>query len=292
MTSNEDTIVGVLLRSTNSARTSTNLRKVVADINTEAVQVLHNETVLETRATEVCIQKTRIFILQHFNEHRINNNPTTSGVNVLRIQQTRHTSNDHQRRHRSRRQRCSTRQTRRNRNRVVTTSGKVAEGIAVELHRGQQLISTSRRICLRTREGSAGSVGIAVQSRLLETSEVAKDVLIEVVSESICSTIRGQREPIDVRLSGFDVVELEGKIVCLVNDEREIAVIKILSSDLRTASIRADINFRLQNHADCVPHPRDFTKVIGVGDSLGDRRLSERDLYLFAVQDRAEIALA
>lgn len=34
------------------------------------------------------------------------------------------------------------------------------------------------------------------------------------------------------------------------------------------------------------------TSLVGVGDSLGDRRFSERDLYLFAVQDRAEIALA
>ena len=34
------------------------------------------------------------------------------------------------------------------------------------------------------------------------------------------------------------------------------------------------------------------TSLVGVGDSLGNRRLSKRHLYFLGIQDRAEIALA
>jgi hypothetical protein len=40
----------------------------------------------------------------------------------------------------------------------------------------------------------------------LITSEVAENVLVELVLQAIGSTIRCQRHPIDVRLSCFDVV--------------------------------------------------------------------------------------
>ena len=136
MTSNDHTIVGVLVSRTSSAGTSANLWQIARHIHLEAMQVVQDQTVLQTRATEVAIQQTAVFVFQHLNQDWVKHQPAAIGVHLLLIQQTSHTSDDHQRRGSGCWQRSGTGQTWSDWDRMITsrTSGDVGEATFDQLH--------------------------------------------------------------------------------------------------------------------------------------------------------------
>lgn len=51
------------------------------------------------------------------------------------------------------------------------------------------------------------------------------------------------------------------EVISLIDNQREVAVLKILSGNLRTTLIGADIDLRLLDDADAVANTIDFTKI-------------------------------
>jgi len=119
-----------------SAARAIDLYKVVRHVDAEAVQVVQDQAVLQTRATEVAVQQTAVFVLQHLNEDGVNDQPTTLRVNELLIQQTTHTCDHHQRRCSCGRQCGCAGQTWSHRDGVLTSrrSGDVTEATLFQLH--------------------------------------------------------------------------------------------------------------------------------------------------------------
>jgi hypothetical protein len=59
----------------------------------------------------------------------------------------------------------------------------------------------------------------------------------------------------------LDVIHLEGKSISFVDDQSEVFVDDVLSSDLLTTGIRSDGDFRLFDNLYRVTKSRDFTKI-------------------------------
>ena len=293
MTSDDHAEVCRLSRSASSAGTSTDAWSVVRHIDTEAVQVVQDQAVLQTGTTEVTIQQAAVFVLQHLNEHGVNDQPTTLSVNKLLIQQTTHTGNHGQRRHRSSGSASSTGEARGQRNRVTsrTSSGQVAEARTAQLHARQQFVVTSRGNSFSAGSSGTGGVAVSMLSRLLEASQICQHVLVVVVTQAIGSAVRCHLHEVHMRVSSFDVVDLEGVVVSLINNQSEVFVVEVLSSDLSTTSVGLDANLRLLDDFYTIPHVSDFTEVIAIGDVFNGRSFTECKLYLLGIDNWTEVTI-
>ena len=248
VTSNDNTEVGVLVSRTTSLRTSTDLRQVVGDVHTEAVQLVQHQAISQT--TLGCVvfrQKTRVFILQKLKQHWVDDQPATRLVNILTIHQTSHTSNNCQRRHSSSGESSHTRQTRSQRDGVVTSRNCSDRGEITLLQRvGRQQFcvqSSGNSFSTRNVRKDTSSVSSAMNGRLLVASEVAKDFLVKLVTDTITSTISSHLHEVDVAVSLFNVIHFEGKSISLINGEREVFINQVLGNNLLTTSVRGDGNF-------------------------------------------------
>ena len=300
MTCNNNTVVGVLVSSTRSTRTSTNRRKVVGYVYTEAMQVVQYQAVHEASATEVSIQDTRILVLQHFDEDWVKNDPATTSVNVLDVEQTAHTCNDLQWGSCNRRNRSCTGQTRSNRDRMIisTRSSDVREVTLVQLVSCQQFVRTSRRVSFSARNNVINSVSNFVFSwrtcscrSQLVAGEVAKNFLVHLVCEAVCRTISCQVHEVDVAVCFFDVIQFECEVVSFIDNKLEVGVYQVLSSNSRATSVLVDSYFRLFHDANSVALICDFTKVVVVGDCVYNSRLAECKLYLLRIDYWREVAV-
>jgi hypothetical protein len=65
-----------------------------------------------------------------------------------------------------------------------------------------------------------------------------------------------------MRVCNLNVVGLEREVVGLVDYQREVFVIKVLSLNLSTTSVSRNTNLWLFNDTDGITLSRDFTKVI------------------------------
>ena len=294
MTSHDNTVVGRLSRSTNRSRTSTNLRQVVGHIHTEAVPVLERQTVTQsTRITKVSIQEARVFVHQDFHHDRVDNQPAASLVHVLLVQKTAHTVNQHHRGYVSRRESRSTRKTCSNRNSVTsrTSRSDVAKRRTRQLHGGQKFIRTSGRDSLRTIGRSVHGVSIGVKSRLSVTRQVAKNFLVILVSQTISRTVRGKVHKVDVRVLLLDVINFKGKVISLVDNQREVLIRQVLSSNLRTTGIRSHRNFRLFDDLNGVAVGRDFTKIIRVSNVAHNGCFTQSHLDFLRVDNGTKVTV-
>ena len=291
MTSNDHTVVGVLIRSTSGTGTSADLWQVVGHIHLEAVQVVQDQTILQTRATEVAIQQTAVFVFQHLDQDWVKHQPTAISVHVLLVQQTTHTSDHHQWRNSQRRQTSGTRQTGSDWNRVVATSSDVGEATLDQFHRGQQFIGTSGSNSFGARHGGVDSVSGIADSRLLVARQIAKNLRVKLVLEAVASTVSCHLHEVDMRVSSFDIVHLEREVVSLVNNECEVAVFQILRGHLRATSIGVDGDLWLFDNFNAITKRRDFTEVVGVSDCLNHRRFTESNLYFLGIDNGRERAV-
>ena len=212
-------------------------------------------------------------------------------VHILLVEQASHTRNDHQRRHAIRRQRGRSRQTRGHRNRMLTGRRRrdAGETALLQLHRSQQFVAVSGRNSLGARSSGTSHGGIGAQSGLLEASHVAKHVLVVVVLQAIGSAVRSQRHPVHMRLRRFDVVHLEREVGRLVNHQSEVAVVEVLSRNLRATGVVLDGDFGFLDDLDRVTNVGDFTKIVVVGDSFSHRRLTESKLNLLRIDNRGPV---
>ena len=294
MTTNDNTVVGILVGNTSRSSTRTNRRQVVRDVHTETVPVVEDQTVTQcARVTVVSVQEARVFIHQDFHQDGIDHQPTTLLVNVLNVQQTAHTVDQHDGRNVVRRQGSGTGQTSSNRDRVVSFAGggDVAEGVLTELHRSQQFVRASSRDSLGTVDNIVHSTSSSVDSSLLVARQVTKDFLVMLVSQTIGCTVGGQVHEVHMRVCFFDVIHFECKVVSLVDNQREVSVLQVLCLDLRTTSIRRHRDFRLFDDANSVTLCRDFTEVVRVSDVANSRSFTEGELNFLRIDDRREVTI-
>ena len=294
MTSNNHTEVGRLSRGTNRSSTRTNRRQVVRNVDAEALPVLDGQTIAQSaRVTEISVQEARVFVSKDFHHDRVDHNPTASFVNVLLVQKTAHTVDQHGRRDVSRRQSGSTRKTSSNRDGIANrTSGRdVTERGTRELHRSQQFVRTSSRDSTSTVDGRVHSVSVSMQSRLGIARQVAKNFLVVLVSQTISCTVRGEVHEVDVRMLLFNVIDFECEVVRLVHDQREVFVSQVLSLNLRTTSVRRNRDFRFLDDLHRVAHFSDFAKVVRVSDVAHNSRFTESRLDFLGINDRREVTV-
>ena len=293
MTSNDHTEVGGLSRSTRSTGASAELRSVVRHIDTEAMQVVQDQAVLQTGTTEVTIQQAAVFVLQHLNEHGVNDQPATLSVHKLCIQQTTHTGNHSQRGHSSSGNASSAGEARCQWDGVTsrTSASQVAEVRTAQFHGSQQFVGTSGGNSFSAGSSGTGGVAVSMLSRLLEASQIRQHVLVVVVTQTIGSAVRCHLHKVHMRVSSFDVVDLEGVVVSLINNQSEVFVVEVLRCDLSTTSVGLDANLRLLDDLDGVPHISNFTEVIAVGDVFNGRSFTECKLYLLGIDNWTERAI-
>ena len=294
MTSNDDAEVVTLVTRTGRSRACTNLGQVVGNIDLEAMQVVQEQTVLQARTAEVSVKQTAVLVLQDFHKHGVHDQPTTGAVNKLSVEQTSHTSNDGQWRNRARSSSGSTGEAGGDRNRVSSIStrrGDVAKAVLGKLHAGEQFVSTGSRNSLGARSSRTSGRSISILSSLLEAAEIAKNVSIVLVTQTIGSTIRSQGHEVHMAVSSFDVIHFECEVVRLVNDQREILVIQILSSDLRTTSVGLNSQLGFFDDLNGISEVGDFAKVVGVSDGFNSRSLAECKLYLLGIDNWGKVTI-
>ena len=285
MTSNDNAVVDVLVSCTSSTGTSTHFRQVVGLVDAEAMDVVSQKTVHQACTTEVCIQDTGVFVLEHFDEHRVQNEPATTSVNILLIQAARHTCNDLQRCSSNSRNRSSTSQAWCEWDRVVASrsSGDVREVTLFQLVNSQQFVSTSSSVCFGAVDSGVDSVCSRVARQVLQ------HVGVHCVSHFIGSTICGQVHEVDVAVGLFDVIQFECKVVSFVDGQLEVSVNKVLGGHSGTTSKSVNSDVRLFHDANRVALSRDFTEVVVVGDCVYDCRLTECNLCFLRENLRREV---
>ena len=125
-----------------------------------------------------------------------------------------------------------------------------------------------------------GSLSIARQ--------IAQNFLVVLVSQTISSSVGRKVHEVDVRVLLLNIIALEGEVVRLVDHQREVFILQVLSSDLGTTGVRGHRDFRLFHDTDRIAHLRDFTKVFAVGDIRHDVLLAESKLDFFGIDYRAK----
>ena len=192
MTSNNNTEVGALVSSTGSTGTVTNLRQAVRNVDLKAMQVVNNKTILQARTTKVRVQQAAIFVLKNFHKDGVDNQPATCRIYKLAVKKTGHTGNHHERRSRSSRKGGSTRKAWGHRNRMrcgSTSCTNVTKAGFTKLHAGKKLISTGSRNSFRARGSSTSRTCIGILNSLLKAREIAKNVSIKLVTQTISSPV-------------------------------------------------------------------------------------------------------
>jgi hypothetical protein len=143
-------------------------------------------------------------------------------------------------------------------------SGDRTEGVLTQLHGGKQFVAVCGRDGPCTIDGGVNLICVHVQARLCITGQVAQNLLVVLVSQSVGSTVGCEVHEVDVRVRLFNVVDLEGEVVRLINDQREVLVVQILSSDLSTTLVRTYGDFRFFDDSYGVTLCRDLTEISNV----------------------------
>eukprot|EP00939_MAST-03C_sp_MAST-3C-sp1_P002697 g2697.t1 len=287
LTSYDNTVVVILSSCTRCTSTSTFSRQVVGYIYTEAVNVVQHETVLETSTTEVAVKHTGVFVFQHLYEYWIKNNPTTTSVYVCCVQLTSHTCKYSQRGNSCSRQCCCAWETWCQWHGVTcssrTSNGQVTEVSCVKVVCSEQFTSqTSSTLCI-TRSSCDELTSSCV------TGQVRHYVSVHCVGHFVCCTISCQSDMVDVGELLFDVIHFECEVVSLVDSQREVGIVELLSSDGGVALQSVDGYVWLFLDTNSIALVSNLTEVIVVCDCVCDGSFAKSNLRLLGVDNRGEV---
>ena len=160
-----------------------------------------------------------------------------------------------------------------------------------QLHRSQQFIVTCSRNCFGAVDLIVHSVSIAVQRGLLVARQVAQNFLVMLVSQTVSRPIGCKVHEVDVRVLLFNVINFESEVVCFVDNQREVFVVKVLCVDLRTTCVWRNADFRLFDDADGITLPGDFTEVVGVSNVTNNSCFTESELDFFGVNNGTKVTV-
>ena len=130
-----------------------------------------------------------------------------------------------------------------------------------------------------------------MHGRLFETRQVTKNILVILITKAIASPIRGKGFKVYVRVGLFNVIDLESKIVCLINNKGEIFVIEILWRNNSSTGILFNSDLWFFDDTNSVTKVSNFTKVVAIGDVFTNTGLTERILYLLAIDNWREVTV-
>ncbi len=108
--------------------------------------------------------------------------------------------------------------------------------------------------------------------------------MVELIAQSVSARTSGQLFPVNVGQLSFQIIDLESKVVGLVNLKNQVVIQQLLRSSSKTTSIRRNGDYRLFDDFNRITVGHDFTEIVVVSNTFNNRNVL-KELQNFTTED-------